>query len=90
MNLYACVLVGDDKNISVPCGDRAYIKIDGRLSAQNALNVAIDHFTKTHPTTKHVAVYRAQSIGHRGKVVATFPYGRSAVYEPIVNIGCYK
>ena len=91
MKTYAVILEPDlSGKLSVPCGSTHYVQLDGRLSPASALNEAIDYFTPRFPTTKHIAVYKAPSIGARGRVVATFPHGRANVYEPVINAGCYK
>lgn len=90
MKTYACILTEFNGALSVPCGSSSYVVLDGRLSPDNALSEAVEHFTKTHPTAKHVAVFRAPSLGSRGRVVATWPHGRARVYEPVINAGCYK
>lgn len=90
MNTYACILQEFNGKLSVPCGSSSYVVLDGRLSPDNALNEAVEHFTRTQPTAKHVVVFRAPSLGSRGRVIATFPHGREQLYTPIVNEGCYK
>lgn len=90
MKTYACILNEFNGRLSVPCGSSAYVQLDGRLSADKALSAAIDHFEKRQPTAKHVAVFKAASLGSRGRVIATFPHGRAALYAPAVFEGCYK
>lgn len=90
MNTYAVVLNEFRGRLSTICGSNGYVRLDGRLSPENALNEALEHFTKRYPSAKHVAVFRAISLGSKGTVIATFPYGREKVYQPIVDDGCYK
>lgn len=90
MKTYACILNEYNGKLSVPCGSSAYVQLDGRLSADKALSDAIDHFEKRYPSAKHVAVFKANSLGSRGRVVATFPSGRESLYQSAVFEGCYK
>ena len=90
MHTYACILWQTETGLQVPCGTDAYVQLDGRMSAHNALHEATTRFAKRWPTARHVAVFRAPSLGHKGRVVATFPTGRERLYEPAVNEGCYK
>ena len=90
MKTYAAILVERNGALSVPCGSDSYVQLDGRLSASKALSNAIDHFEKRYPTAKHVAVFKAPSLGARGRVIATFPHGRESIYQLAVNEGCYK
>lgn len=90
MKTYATVLIESNGKLATVCGSNGYVQLDGRLSADRALSDAIDHFTKRYPTAKHVAVFKAESLGARGRVIATFPHGRANIYAPLINEGCYK
>jgi len=90
MKTYVCILENINGKWVVPCGSDSYVVLDGRLNADNALNQAIEHFTRVKPSAKAVAVYKAQSLGHSGRVVATWPYGCENMFTAAVNRGAYK
>ena len=90
MKTYACILNECNGKLSVPCGSSVYVQLDGRLSAGKALGEALDHFMTRQPNAKHVAVFKANSLGSRGRVIATFPHGRESLYQSAVFEGCYK
>ena len=90
MKTYACTLIETSNGLQVPCGSSHYVVLDGRLSAARALDHAIEHFTKREPTAKHIAVFKAESLGSHGRVIATFPHGRESIYSKAVFDGCYK
>lgn len=92
MKTYACVVEQSSYNgkWQVPCGSSSYTVLDGRLRADNALQEAIEHFTKTKPNAKGVAVFRASDLGSKGRVIASFPHSAKNLFQSVIFEGCYK
>lgn len=92
MKTYACVVEQSPYNgkWQVPCGSSSYTVIDGRLSAENALQEAIEYFTRTKPNAKGVAVFRARDLGTKGTVIASYPICAKNLFQSVIFDGCYK
>lgn len=90
MSLYAVRLYRDRTTgrWRVPCGSTSYTRLDGRRCPHQQLRELVSgNFLRPG---EGVAMFRAESLAHRGRVVSASPPAAARLFEEAVNEGAYK